>query len=226
MTVTLLNKETIDGGNMNGNGEVSLAEDFGSFLSPKEHLAVPPIEADFRNIISSIGEDPNREGLIKTPHRAAEAFKFLTRGYSQNVEELLNGAVFSETYDDMVVVKGTEFYSLCEHHLLPFYGRVHVGYIPDGKIIGLSKIPRLIEMYARRLQVQERLTKEIAEALENALHPKGVAVVIEGMHMCMMMRGVQKQNATMITSHMMGTFRDDRATRHEFMSLVKGHGEI
>jgi GTP cyclohydrolase IA len=185
---------------------------------------MPQLEVGYREIIKAIGEDPSREGLLKTPHRASEAFKFLTRGYSQNADDLLNNAIFHESYDDMVVVKGTEFYSLCEHHLLPFYGKVHVGYIPNGKIIGLSKIPRLIEMFARRLQVQERLTKEIAEALENALHPKGVAVVIEGMHMCMMMRGVEKQNASMITSHMMGGFRDDRGTRGEFMALLGGDG--
>jgi len=208
------------------NQVAEIGDEFGHLLTESEHLSVPLIETNFRDIIAGIGEDTEREGIIKTPHRAAEAFKFLTKGYTQDAAELLNNAVFNETYDDMVVVKGTEFYSLCEHHLLPFYGRVHVGYIPNGKIIGLSKIPRLIEMYARRLQVQERLTKEIAEALENALHPQGVAVVIEGMHMCMMMRGVQKQNATMITSHMMGTFRNDRATRQEFMSLVKAQGQI
>jgi GTP cyclohydrolase I len=214
------------GNRVNGqkqDGEAGLHEypDLGKGLE-----IVSPFEASYQEIIRGIGEDPEREGLIKTPHRAAEAMKFLTKGYAQDVDVLLNDAVFSETYDDMVVVKGTEFYSLCEHHLLPFFGRVHVGYIPDGKIIGLSKIPRLIEMYARRLQVQERLTKEIAEALETALHPKGVAVVVEGMHMCMMMRGVEKQNATMITSHMMGTFRNDRATRQEFMSLVKGERDL
>jgi GTP cyclohydrolase I len=202
------------------------AEGHSGLLDQDGALEARELERSFRTIITDIGEDPNREGLIKTPHRAAEALKFLTRGYTQNAEEILNDAVFSETYDDMVVVKGTEFYSLCEHHLLPFYGHVHVGYIPDGKIIGLSKIPRLIEMYARRLQVQERLTKDIAEALENALHPRGVAVVIEGMHMCMMMRGVEKQNATMITSHMMGTFRADRATRQEFTALIKDRGDF
>jgi GTP cyclohydrolase I len=181
-------------------------------------------ESEYRSILASIGEDPEREGLLRTPHRASEALKFLTRGYELNVAELLNGAVFEETYDDMVVVRDIEFYSLCEHHLLPFFGKVHVGYIPAGKIIGLSKIPRLVDMFARRLQVQERLTKEIAEALEDALHPKGVAVVVEGMHMCMMMRGVEKQSASMITSHVMGEFRDDRRTRSEFMALVKGNG--
>jgi GTP cyclohydrolase IA len=211
-------------GVLENNVTEDLVDDYGSLLSIEDQADVPLIEANYRDIIGAVGEDPCREGLLKTPHRAAEAFKFLTHGYGQNVEQLLNDAIFHETYDDMVVVKDTEFYSLCEHHLLPFYGRVHVGYIPNGKIIGLSKIPRLIEMFSRRLQVQERLTKEIAEALENALHPKGVAVVVEGMHMCMMMRGVQKQNATMITSHVMGAFRKDRATRSEFMALVRGNG--
>ena len=180
------------------------------------------LELPYREILIGVGEDPEREGLLKTPHRASEAMKFLTRGYDLDVYDLLNGAVFDETYDDMVVVRNIEFYSLCEHHLLPFFGKVHVGYVPNGKIVGLSKIPRLVDMFARRLQVQERLTKEIAEALENALHPKGVAVVVEGMHMCMMMRGVQKQNASMVTSHVMGEFREDRRTRSEFMAIVKG----
>ena len=222
--VAVVNLQTPGATPASQNGSDSLEGDFGTLLSYNDQQHVPLIESSYTDIISAIGEDPSREGLLKTPHRAAEAFKFLTKGYNQNAEELLNNAVFNETYDDMVVVKGTEFYSLCEHHLLPFYGKVHVGYIPDGKIVGLSKIPRLIEMYARRLQVQERLTKEIAEALENALHPKGVAVVIEGMHMCMMMRGVEKQSASMITSHMMGAFRDDRRTRSEFMALVRGDG--
>ena len=182
------------------------------------------MESSFRNIIAEIGEDASREGLLKTPRRAADAMKFLTAGYGLDLGDLLNGAVFDEAYDDMVVVKDIEFFSLCEHHILPFYGKVHVGYIPDGKIVGLSKIPRIVDMFSRRLQVQERLTKEIAEALENALHPKGVAVVIDGMHMCMMMRGVEKQCASMITSHVMGEFRDDRRTRAEFMALVRGNG--
>lgn len=180
------------------------------------------LNSAYLQILAKIGEDPGREGLLKTPQRAASAMMELTRGYHENVEDLLNNAIFHEANDDMVVVKEIEFYSLCEHHLLPFFGQVHVGYVPDGRIIGLSKIPRLVEMYARRLQVQERLTKEIAEALENALLPRGVAVVVEGMHMCMMMRGVNKQNATMITSHMMGEFRQDRRTRQEFMALIKG----
>lgn len=183
------------------------------------------LERAYRHIITGIGEDATREGLEKTPQRAADAMKFLTRGYALDIEELLNDAIFEDPYDDMVVVKDIEFYSLCEHHLLPFFGKVHVGYVPDGRIIGLSKIPRLVDMFSRRLQVQERLTKEIAEALETALHPKGVAVVVDGMHMCMMMRGVEKQSASMITSHVMGEFRDDRRTRSEFMALVKGNGK-
>ncbi len=181
-------------------------------------------ESIFREMLAFVGEDPSREGLLRTPHRVVESLKFLTRGYEQNVQELLNGAIFHEDYDDMVVVKDIEFYSLCEHHLLPFYGKVHAAYIPNGKIVGLSKIPRLVDMFARRLQVQERLTIQIAEALEEALQPKGVAVVVEGAHMCMLMRGVQKQSASMVTSHVMGVFRSDRATRQEFMSLIDRNG--
>ena len=196
---------------------------------PKETpLVLPPdqesIESYYRDILAFVGEDPDREGLLRTPHRVVEALKFLTKGYTQDVQTLLNGAVFHEDYDDMVVVKDIEFYSQCEHHMLPFFGKVHVAYIPNGKIVGLSKIPRLVDMFARRLQVQERLTTQIAEALEEALQPKGVAVVIEGAHMCMLMRGVQKQNSSMVTSHVMGAFRTDRATRQEFMALVKGNG--
>lgn len=177
-------------------------------------------EAIYREMLAFVGEDPAREGLLRTPHRVVESLKFLTRGYEQNVQTLLNGAIFHEDYDDMVLVKNIEFYSLCEHHMLPFYGKVHVAYIPNGKIVGLSKIPRLVDMFARRLQVQERLTIQIAEALEEALQPLGVAVVVEGAHMCMLMRGVQKQSATMVTSHVMGAFRSDRATRQEFMALI------
>ncbi len=182
------------------------------------------IEGHYRDILTFVGEDPDREGLLRTPHRVVEALKYLTGGYTQDVNALLNGAIFREDYDDMVVVKDIEFYSLCEHHLLPFFGKAHVAYIPNGRIVGLSKIPRLVDMYSRRLQVQERLTTEIAEALERALHPRGVAVVIEAAHMCMRMRGVQKQESSMVTSHVMGAFRTDRATRQEFMALVKGHG--
>jgi len=189
-----------------------------------ERPAQAAIEDAYRNVLAFVGEDPNREGLLRTPHRVAESMKFLTRGYDQEVETLLNGAIFHEDYDDMVIVKDIEFFSLCEHHLLPFFGKVHVGYIPNGKIVGLSKIPRLVDMFARRLQVQERLTTQIAEALEEALEPQGVAVVVEGLHLCMLMRGVQKQNASMITSHMMGAFRADRATRAEFMAFTQSGG--
>lgn len=184
----------------------------------------PQIEDHYRDILSFAGEDPAREGLLRTPFRAAEAMKFLTQGYGQDVQTLLNGAIFHEDYDDMVAVRDIEFYSLCEHHLLPFFGKAHVAYIPNGRIVGLSKIPRLVDMFARRLQVQERLTIQIAEALEEALQPQGVAVVLEGSHMCMLMRGVQKQQAAMVTSHMKGVFRTDRATRQEFMALVKDNG--
>ena len=179
------------------------------------------IEAHYRDVLAFLGEDPDREGLRRTPHRVAEALKFLTRGYGQDIGTLLNGAIFTEDYDDMVVVKDIEFQSLCEHHMLPFFGKAHIAYIPNGKIVGLSKIPRLVDMFARRLQVQERLTTQIAEALEAALDPRGVGVVLEGTHMCMTMRGVQKQGARMVTSHVMGAFRTDRATRAEFMALVK-----
>lgn len=181
-------------------------------------------EAIYREMLAFVGEDPAREGLLRTPHRVVESLKFLTRGYEQDVQSLLNGAIFHEDYDDMVLVKDIEFYSLCEHHMLPFFGKVHVAYIPSGKIVGLSKIPRLVDMFARRLQVQERLTIQIAEALEEALQPQGVAVVVEGAHMCMLMRGVQKQEASMVTSHVMGAFRSDRATRQEFMALINGKG--
>lgn len=182
------------------------------------------VESHYRDILAFVGEDPEREGLLQTPHRVVEALKYLTQGYTQDVQTLLNGAIFHEDYDDMVVVKDIEFYSQCEHHMLPFFGKVHVAYIPNGRIVGLSKIPRLVDMFARRLQVQERLTTQIAEAIEEALQPRGVAVVVEGAHMCMLMRGVQKQSADMVTSHVMGAFRTDRATRQEFMALVKGNG--
>ena len=171
-------------------------------------------------LLTEIGEDPKREGLIKTPKRVAESYKFLTKGYEQNVDAILNGAVFNEKYDEMVVVKNIDFYSLCEHHLLPFYGKVHVAYIPDGKIVGLSKIPRIIEMYSRRLQVQERMTQEIADTLAKYLQPIGVAVVSEAFHMCMMMRGVEKQNSSATASAVHGIFKEDARTRAEVMNLI------
>jgi GTP cyclohydrolase I len=174
-----------------------------------------------RAILAAIGEDPDREGLGKTPERVERAFRFLTKGYHEDVRALLNSALFTVSYDEMVVVKDIEVYSLCEHHLLPFFGKAHVAYIPKDKVVGLSKIPRLVDAFARRLQVQERLTVEIAHALQDAIHPRGVGVVIEAMHLCMIMRGVEKQNSVAVTSCMLGGFRDQPQTREEFLSLIK-----
>lgn len=177
-------------------------------------------EALIRNILIEIGEDPNREGLLSTPKRVVEAYKFLTAGYQKEIDEVLNNAIFTEKYDEMVLVKNIDFYSMCEHHMLPFYGKVHVAYIPNGKIVGLSKIPRIVEVFARRLQVQERMTQQIADTLEKYLQPVGVAVVSEAYHMCMMMRGVEKQNSSATTSAMHGVFKDDAKTRNEFINLI------
>ncbi len=179
------------------------------------------IDALIKDLLKELGEDPYREGLTKTPARVAKALGYLTSGYGKTVSEVLNGAVFTEPYDEMVLVKDIEVYSLCEHHLLPFFGKAHVAYLPAGKILGLSKVARLVDMFARRLQVQERLTTQIAEALQEALQPAGVAVVIEASHFCMMMRGVEKQNSQAITSCMLGAFRDCRETREEFLHLIK-----
>ena len=182
--------------------------------------ADPKLEYIYTQILESIGEDPTREGILKTPQRAAKALQFLMQGYAQNVEDVVNDAIFNEEYDEMVIVKDIECYSLCEHHLLPFFGKCHVGYIPRKKIIGLSKIPRVVDMFARRLQVQERLTKQIAEALQDVLNPAGVAVVIEAQHLCMMVRGVQKQHSQTMTNVMLGEFRDKISTRTEFMRCI------
>jgi GTP cyclohydrolase I len=178
------------------------------------------MEEHFSSIIKEIGEDVTREGLLDTPKRAAKAFKFLNNGYEKSLEEVINGAIFEADTEDMVIVKDVELYSLCEHHLLPFIGKCHIAYIPDGKVLGLSKLARIVDMYARRLQIQEKLTKQIADAVELSIGAKGVAVVVEAKHLCMMMRGVEKQNSVMTTSVMTGTFREDRSTRVEFLNLI------
>jgi len=171
-------------------------------------------------ILADLGEDPNREGLQRTPQRVEKALRYLTQGYAMNVEQIVNGALFTVKYDEMVVVRDIEFFSLCEHHLLPFFGKMHVAYLPKQKVLGLSKIPRIVDMFARRLQVQERLTQEVAETLQKTTEPRGVGVICEARHFCMMMRGVEKQHSGAVTSAMLGAFRTNRETREEFLSLV------
>ena len=179
------------------------------------------IEGLVRSLLKEIGEDPGRDGLERTPERVGRALRFFTEGYAQDPKQVLNNALFDVSYDEMVLVKDIDFYSLCEHHLIPFFGRVHVGYIPNGRVVGLSKLPRIVEVFARRLQVQERLTLQIAETLEEVLHPRGVGVVVEAIHLCMMMRGVEKQNSFAITSSLRGIFQSDPKTRSEFMELIR-----
>jgi len=179
------------------------------------------MEENFRAILEAIGENPEREGLLRTPHRAAKAMEFLTQGYEQDVNEIVNGAVFESSNDEMVIVRDIELYSMCEHHMLPFIGKAHVAYLPSGKVIGLSKIPRIVDMFARRLQIQENLTQQIGNCIQDVTGAHGVGVVIEAKHLCAMMRGVQKQNSTMVTSVMLGRFREDHRTREEFLSLVR-----
>lgn len=174
-----------------------------------------------RELLVRLGEDPQRDGLLRTPERMDKSLRFLTQGCSKNPDEILQGAMFDVTYDEMVIVKDIEMFSLCEHHLLPFFGKVHVAYIPNGKVIGLSKIPRLVDCFARRLQVQERMTVQIAETIQRAIQPQGVGVVIEARHLCVMMRGVEKQHSSAVTSHMLGSFRDSQNTREEFLSLIR-----
>jgi len=178
----------------------------------------------YREILSRIGEDPTRDGLIRTPERMEKAMAFLTRGYKMDITEVLHAALFDVDYDEMVIVKDVEFFSMCEHHLLPFFGKAHVAYVPNGKVIGLSKIPRLVDVFARRLQVQERLTRQIGDAITEAINPQGVAVILEAQHLCMMMRGVEKQHSSTVTSAMLGVFKTQLQTRNEFLSLVRRTG--
>ncbi len=180
-----------------------------------------PIEGYVEGMLKELGEDPARDGLIKTPARVAEAMRFFTQGYQQDPIAILNGALFDVDYDEMVLIRDIDFYSMCEHHMVPFFGRAHVGYIPDGKVVGLSKIARTVEMFARRLQIQERLTMEIADTIGSVLQPRGVGVVVEAKHLCMMSRGIAKQNSFAITSSMRGTFESDSKTRSEFMELIR-----
>lgn len=180
------------------------------------------LSSNYKEVIENLGEDPSREGLLKTPERVAKAMQFLTQGYDQNPQEILKSAMFAEKYDEMVIVKDIEVYSLCEHHMLPFFGKCHIAYIPNGHIVGLSKFPRMVDAFSRRLQVQERLTDQIRDCLDETLNPKGVAVCIEAQHLCMQMRGVQKQNSITTTSAFSGAFMEEDITRQEFMSLVKG----
>ncbi len=186
----------------------------------------PDLEPLIRQLLVGLGEDPDRQGLERTPARVAGAFRFFTKGYSQSLEQVVGQGVFEEHHEEMILVRDIELYSLCEHHLLPFYGRAHVAYIPDGRLLGLSKMPRLVEVFARRLQIQERLTDQIADAVMEVLKPQGVGVVIDAAHLCMMMRGVEKQNSRTVTSAVRGVFRDDPRTRAEFLQLVHGNRSI
>jgi len=187
-------------------------------------LASASTEDLYRELLARIGEDPTRDGLLRTPERMEKSMQFLTRGYSMNPTEVLQKALFDVDYDEMVIVKDIEFFSMCEHHLLPFFGKAHIAYVPNGKVIGLSKIPRLVDVFSRRLQVQERLTREIADAIESAIQPQGVAIILEAQHLCMMMRGVEKQHSSTVTSAMLGVFKTQLQTRNEFLSLVRRQG--
>jgi len=175
----------------------------------------------YREVLVHIGEDPQREGLLDTPDRAAKAMEFLTKGYHQKLEDVINGAIFSVEDNHMIIVKDIELYSLCEHHMLPFFGKCHIGYIPEGKVLGVSKLARIVDLFARRLQIQERLTNEVARSIMDTIAPEGVGVVIEAQHLCMMMRGVEKQNSSMVTSAMLGSFRKESSTRNEFLKLIQ-----
>jgi GTP cyclohydrolase I len=190
-------------------------------IAMKTEEKTQELQEAIEKVLVLVGEDPTRGGLTKTPERVAKMFQFLTKGYTQDIDGVLNGALFPIKYDEMVIVKDIDFFSLCEHHLVPFFGRCHIAYLPDKKVIGLSKLPRIVEVFSRRLQVQERLTQQIAEIIQEKIKPQGVAVVMEAQHLCMMMRGVEKQNATAITSAMLGGFRTRRETREEFLELIR-----
>jgi GTP cyclohydrolase I len=205
----------------NRNSDLDTSERFTREVNRLADKKLDAIAQAYRELLEAIGENPRRQGLARTPERAARALEFLTQGYRQNPEEIINGAIFDSDASEIILVKDIELYSLCEHHLLPFIGRAHVAYIPNGKVIGLSKVARIVDVFARRLQIQENLTTQIAEALMDALAPSGVAVVVEAKHLCMMMRGVEKQNSVMKTSCLLGTFKDDARTRSEFLSLLK-----
>ena len=214
------NSEGDNGQVRNHETELQAAERRIANLRPCGAAKLAGMEHSFRNLLESVGEDPERQGLLKTPCRAAKAFDFLTNGYRQSLESLVNDAIFDSDASEIVLVKDIELYSMCEHHLLPFIGKAHVAYIPEGKVIGLSKVARIVDMFARRLQIQENLTIQIADALMKTLHPTGVAVVIEAKHLCMMMRGVEKQNSVMKTSCLLGSFKEDARTRSEFLALL------
>lgn len=214
-----------------GGGESSTHEEGSSEVVTKEatlgsagtdDLSGVPTQSLYRELLRRMGEDPSRDGLLRTPERVERSSAYLTQGYSQTVEEVLHGALFDVDYDEMVIVKDVEFYSQCEHHLLPFFGKAHIAYVPQGQVVGLSKLPRLVDIFARRLQVQERMTREIADAITETIHPQGVGVVIEAQHLCMMMRGVEKQHSHTTTSAMLGVFKTQVQTRNEFLSLIRG----
>ena len=199
-------------------------EDGASFVSAASPFMGVPTTDLYRELLFRLGEDPDRDGLVRTPERMQKSMEYLTRGYEMDVDTVLHNALFDVDYDEMVIVKDIEFFSQCEHHLLPFFGKAHVAYVPQGKVIGLSKIPRLVDMFSRRLQVQERLTRQIAEAIAEAIDPQGVAVILEAQHLCMMMRGVEKQHSATVTSAMLGVFKTQMQTRNEFLSLVRHTG--
>jgi GTP cyclohydrolase I len=192
-----------------------------SIATAQTRLADASLQQIYAEVLTRIGEDPTRDGLVSTPKRVEKSLEFLTRGYHQSIEEVLHNALFDVDYDEMVIVKDIEFFSMCEHHMLPFFGKAHIAYVPNGKVVGLSKIPRIVDVFARRLQVQERLTHQIAEAISEAIHPQGVGVVMEAQHLCMMMRGVEKQGSSTVTSSMLGVFKSQQQTRSEFLSLVR-----